>query len=67
MARMKKRISWQTENCIKCGKPAKVWGGAVRFSGNQWVLAGWCKRCERNGLNWFHGDYSPRYGRIPTT
>ena len=60
MARMKSGVRWQTKECVKCYRPAKMWGGAVRF-GREWVLAGWCRRCGRD--KWFHGDYSPRMGR----
>jgi len=63
MLAMKRTIKWQTERCIKCGKPAKSWGGAVRF-GREWVLAGWCGRCSRHASVWFKGDYSPRMGRV---
>ncbi len=58
--KMRRAIQWQTKDCIKCGKPAKVHGGAVRL-GRSWVLAGWCHGCKR--LTWFHGDYSPKMGR----
>lgn len=59
--KMKRSVKWQTVDCIMCAKPAKVWGGAVRF-GREWVLAGWCRR-HRVQSHRFHGDYSPRFGR----
>jgi hypothetical protein len=60
---MKRRVRWQTKNCIRCNRPAKIWGGAVRM-GRQWVLAGWCKRCKYASY-WFKGDYKPSMGKEP--
>jgi len=60
--RMKRDVKWQTTHCIRCNKPALVWGGAVQ-SGREWVLAGWCRRCLRSYSHWYHGDYTPRMGR----
>jgi len=48
----------QTKSCVRCGKPARYWGGFVAKRNGKAVLAGWCARkCES-----YHGKYEKRMG-----
>lgn len=52
----------QTIKCIRCEKPAKIWGGHVVKQNNKAVLAGWCSnRCLRT-WSAHHGPFKKKYG-----
>ena len=58
----------ETMNCVRCGKPAKIWSGHVdyfKYTGNKMrrvsVIAGWCSnRCFND--RGFRGMYSAHMG-----
>lgn len=58
----------ETANCVRCGKPAKMWGGHVDYfiyKGNKpvrvSVIAGWCGNRCHNKVG-FRGMYHPWMG-----
>jgi hypothetical protein len=57
------KIDGETKRCIRCLKPAKMWGGHVRNRKGEDVLAGWCsKRCNR-AMQGYYGPFLAKFGR----
>ncbi len=51
-----------TTKCVRCFKPAKIWGGHV-LRGKEHVIAGWCSaRCSEAAG--FSGQHTERMGIV---
>ena len=52
-----------TTKCVRCLKPAKVWGGHVTGGPRSLILAGWCSdRCSDASNYGFVGRWSRSLG-----
>lgn len=53
-------VTPHTTKCVRCFKPAKLWGGHV-LRGREKILAGWCSQaCAK--VSGFTGQHTSKMG-----